>query len=47
MAADLLGHAIALAIVVVSLLSALGVSAVTIGHDSASDDARAGFRAWR
>ena len=47
MAADFLGSAIAIAIVVIGLLSALGISAVSIGHDSASDDHRAGFRAWR
>ena len=47
MAHDALAAAIILALILVGLLSMLGASAVTFGHDSASDDPRAGLNPWR
>ena len=47
MAHEMLAAAILLALVLVGVLSALGASAVAFGHDSASDDPRAGLSPWR
>ena len=47
MSHEMLGVAILMALVLVGILSALGASAVAFGHDSASDDPRAGLSPWR
>jgi hypothetical protein len=47
MASDHLAAAILLALVLIGILSTLGASAMAFGHDSASDDPRAGLSPWR